>query len=83
MKRKIITRVDVFANMGEAMKFLEWAKKHNPKTQEDMNRLLAKYKKPDLFIDASPEAVEDKVEKGLKVARLGTPKKRRQHEDHN
>lgn len=68
--RKKITRVDIFVNIDEYMKFLEWAKTKKPKTKADMVRLLAEYKKPDMIVDAHPEVVEHKITQKLKVARI-------------
>lgn len=73
---KKITRVDVFANMDEYIKFLEWAKTKEPKTRADMVRLLAEYKKPDMLVDAHPEIVEHKITQNLKVGRLKTSKEK-------
>lgn len=67
---KKITRIDMFANLGEYMKFMEWAKTKEPKTRADMVRLLAEYKKPDLIVDAHPEIVEHKLTQKFKTARL-------------
>lgn len=62
---KKVTRVDVFANVDEYIKFLEWAKTKEPKTRADMVRLLAEYKNPDLIVDAHPEIVEHKLTQEL------------------
>lgn len=79
---KKITRIDMFANIDEYMKFMEWAKTKEPKTRADMVRLLAAYKKPDLLIDAHPEIVEHKIEQGMKVGRI-KPKKEKMNETDN
>lgn len=75
---KKITRIDMFANIGEYLKFLEWAKTRNPQTRADMVRLLAEYKKPDIMVDAHPERVEHEIVKGFKIGRIkqskGDPK---------
>lgn len=71
---KKLTRVDMFADMGEYMKFMEWAKTKEPKTRADMVRLLAEYKKPDLIVDAHPERVEYILKQGMKAARIKPPK---------
>ena len=55
------TRIDVFANMDEVMKFYEWARQHNPKTRDDMVRLLGEYKKPDLVVKGFKEHIEAKL----------------------
>lgn len=72
---KKITRVDVFSDMGEYTKFMEWAKTKEPKTRADMVRLLGEYKKPDLLVDGHPEQVEHRIHQGMKVARIIPPKK--------
>lgn len=79
---KKITRIDIFANIGEYMKFMEWAKTKEPKTRADMVRLLAEYKKPDLIVNAHPEVVEHKITQKLKVARI-KPKKESKNETDN
>lgn len=79
---KKITRIDVFANIDEYMKFMEWAKTKEPKTRADMVRLLAEYKKPDLLIDAHPEIVEHKISQSMKVGRI-KPKKEKLNETDN
>lgn len=67
---KKITRIDVFTNIDEYIKFMEWAKTKEPKTRADMVRLLAEYKKPDMLIDAHPERVEHEITKQFKVGRV-------------
>lgn len=71
---KKITRIDMFANVDEYIKFLEWAKTKEPKTRADMARLLAEYKQPDLVVDAHPERVEHEIVKHLKTGRINLPK---------
>lgn len=66
---KKITRMDVWANIDEYIKFMDWAATKEPKTRADMVRLLAEYKKPDLLIDAHPERVEHEIVKHFKVGR--------------
>ena len=80
--RKKLTRVDVFANIDEYMKFMEWAKTKEPKTRADMVRLLAEYKKPDMVVDAHPEVVEHRITQKLKVARI-KPRKEKPNETAN
>lgn len=72
---KKMTRIDMFANIDEYIKFMEWAKTKEPKTRADMVRLLGEYKKPDIIIDAHPEIVEHKIFQGMKVAKIIPPKK--------
>lgn len=69
---KKITRVDMFKNLDAVIKFWEWADTQPPKnkTRADMVRLLAQYKKADMYIDAHPEHVEHKLVQGFKTARL-------------
>lgn len=67
---KKITRIDVFANADEYIKFMEWVKTKEPKTRADMVRLLAEYKKPDILVNAHPERVEHVITQGFKVGRL-------------
>ena len=66
---KPYTRVDVFANLEEVEKFYAWAATKNPKTKEDMVRLLAEYKKPDMVVKMHKEHVEAKIEKQFRVRR--------------
>jgi hypothetical protein len=61
------TRIDIFANIEELAKFYEWAKQFNPKTKEDMVKLLEKYKKADLVVEGFKEHVEHKLKEGLKA----------------
>lgn len=70
-----ITRIDMFTNVDEYIKFLEWAKTKEPKNRADMVRLLAEYKAPDMIVDAHPEIVEHKIVQGMKTARIKLPKK--------
>jgi hypothetical protein len=72
---KKMTRIDVFTNADEYIKFMEWAKTKEPKTRADMARLLGEYKKPDMIVDAHPELVEHKIFQGMKAARIKSPKK--------
>lgn len=81
MSKKQI-RIDVFANIDEYMKFMEWARTKEPKTRADMVRLLAEYKRPDMIVDAHPEIVEHRIEKGMRVGRI-KPKKGTKNEDGN
>jgi hypothetical protein len=67
---KKLTRIDVFANIDEYIKFMDWAKTKEPKTRADMVRLLADYKKPDMVVDAHPEIVEHKISRALKIGRI-------------
>lgn len=73
---KKITRVDVFANIDEYMKFMEWAKTKEPKTRADMVRLLAEWKRPDMLVDAHPEITEHKIAQNFKVARVKPSKEK-------
>lgn len=65
---KNFTRIDKFDNIGEVMKFWEWCKTQPPekKTREDMVRLLAQYKKADLYVEAHKERVESLIVRGIK-----------------
>lgn len=72
---KKTTRIDIFANVDEYEKFLEWAKTKEPNTRADMVRLLAEYKKPDIIVDAHPEIVEHKLFQGMKIAKIVPPAK--------
>lgn len=65
-----ITRIDVFANLDEYIKFMEWAKTKNPKTKADMVRLLHEYKKADLVVNAHPERVEHELAKAIKAGKF-------------
>ncbi len=67
---KKITRIDMFANLEEYIKFMEWAKTKEPKDRADMVRLLGEYKKPDLIVDAHPERVEHEIVKRFKTGRF-------------
>lgn len=67
---KKMTRVDIFSNVDEYIKFMEWAKTKEPQTRADMVKLLAEYKKPDLIVDAHPERVEHEIIKNFKVGRV-------------
>lgn len=64
---KKITRIDLFDNVDEYIKFMEWAKTKEPKDRADMVRLLAEYKEPDMVVDAHPEIVEHKIAQSLKL----------------
>lgn len=72
-----ITRVDIFANIDDVMKFWEWAAKQPPekKTRKDMEQLLAEYKKADMYINAHPERVEHVICRDMKAARIEIKKK--------
>ena len=67
---KKITRVDMFTNLDEYIKFMEWAKTKEPKTRADMVRLLAEYKQPDLLINEHPEVVEHRITQKFNVKRI-------------
>lgn len=73
---KKITRIDMFANIGEVFKFWEWAAKQPPekKTRADMIRLLGKYKKAEMYVDAHPERVEHEIAKGIRAGAFKRPK---------
>jgi hypothetical protein len=73
-EKRYFTRVDVFANMDEVCKFLEFAQKRNPKTRADMVAALEAYKKADLMVEEHKERVEAKI---AEAARRGyfKPKK--------
>lgn len=75
---KKATRIDVFDNIDEYIKFMEWAKTKEPKTKTDMARLLAEYKKPDMLIDAHPERVEHEITRQFKVGRVKQTKGERE-----
>ena len=67
---KNLTRIDMFANIDEYIKFMDWARTKNPKTKADMVRLLGEYKRPEMIIDAHKERVEHEIVKRFKVGRL-------------
>jgi precorrin-3B methylase len=61
------TRVDLFRNVDDVIAFYEWAATKNPKTKEDMVKLLAEYKRPDIVIADFKEHVEHKLTEELNV----------------
>lgn len=60
------TRIDVFANMAEAMDFIDWARSQGCKPGESMAPYLARYKKPDLTVKAFKEHVEHQLTQEMK-----------------
>lgn len=71
-----ITRIDVFTNPDALLKFYEWAAKQvpAPKTKADMIKLLAQYKKADIYVEEHPERVEYMIFQGMKAGRIKPPK---------
>lgn len=62
---KNFVRLDVWT--AESLcDFMDWARTKNPKTKEDMKRLLAEYKKADLMVEGHKEHVEHMIVEGAK-----------------
>lgn len=72
-EKRYFTRIDIFRNIDEFIKFQEFAKKRGAKTREDMVEVLETYKRADLVVEEHKERVEAHLAKAL---RLGTLKKR-------
>lgn len=68
------TRIDIFTNLDAYIEFMEWAKTKNPKTKEDMKRLLAEYRQPDIIINERKEIVEHKLHQAVKEGKIKLPK---------
>lgn len=70
---KKYTRIDVWT-LGDYIDFMEWAKTKNPKTKEDMVRLLGEYRKADIVVEERKEIVEHIIHEGVRSGKL-RPKK--------
>lgn len=70
---KNFTRIDVMT-LGEYIAFMEWAKTKDPKTKEDMKRLLAEYRKADIIVEERKEIVEHRLHQSLTQGKFKQPK---------
>lgn len=70
---KNFTRIDVLT-LDQYIAFMEWAKTKNPKTKDDMKRLLAEYRKADIIVEEYKERVEHIIHQGLKQGKIKPPK---------
>jgi len=75
--KRYSTRIDVFSNIEEYEKFMEFARKRNPKTKADMIAALEAYKQADLVVDEHKERVEAKIMTAAKKGLFKPPKEQK------
>jgi hypothetical protein len=66
-EKRYFTRLDVFANIDEVIKFQEFARARGAKTRKDMVAALEAYKKADLIVEEHKERVEAHLAKAYRL----------------
>lgn len=68
--KRYLTRVDIFANADEALKFFAFAKARGAKTRKEMTEALTAYKKADLVVRGHKEHIEAHIDAAIRLGKF-------------